>query len=329
LGAGGRGVKVSAIVPTYNRAHLLPRALASIADQTHREIEVVVIDDGSNDETDRIVHGISASFPFLIRYYRQPNGGCASARNLGLKVASGDAVAFLDSDDEWLPDALERLVGALETTQAGFAYSPAIEVDEAGRETLKPPAAARHPERLAREHFECSNLRNGATMFRRSAIDAVGELDEGLHHNEVSDFHQRAAIRCTAAYVDVPSVRVFDHAERKSVNQAAILRALLTSSEKVLEQNPDFAKLLGQRSNQRVEEIRARLLDALILEGDFRAARRLAHEMKTRNDLGQQLALATGSTHPYRFARRVRSAWRRWSKVDEAETSAAQQTEAS
>jgi len=311
-------VKVSAIVPTYNRAHLLPRALTSIANQTHRDIEVIVIDDGSSDETDRVVHGISASFPFLIRYYRQPNCGRASARNHGLKVASGDAVAFLDSDAEWTPDALERLVDALEETGAGFAYSPAIEVDEMGRETIHRPVAAQHPERLARDHFECSNLRNGATLFRRSAIDAVGELDESLHHNEDSDFHQRAAIRCTAAYVDAPSVRVFRHGEPKTANRAAILRALLTSSERVLEQNPEFAKLLGQRSNQRVEEIRARLLDALILEGDFRSARRLAHEMETRNDLGQRIALAMGSTRPYTFARRVRSAWQRWSKAEEA-----------
>ena len=310
-------MKVSAIVPTYNRAHLLPRALASIANQSHRDIEVIVVDDGSSDETDRVVHGISASFPFLIRYYRQPNGGCASARNLGLQVASGDAVAFLDADEEWTPDALERLVGALETTGAGFVYSPAIEVDEMGRETIERPVAAQHPERLARDHFECSNLRNGATLFRRSAIDAVGELDESLQHNEDSDFHQRAAIRCTAAYVDSPSVRVFDHGERKSANRAAILRALLTSSEKVLEQNPAFAKLLGPRSDQRVAEIRARLLDALILEGDFRSARRLAREMEERNDFGQRIALAVGSTRPYLFARRVRSAWRRWSKAEE------------
>jgi glycosyltransferase involved in cell wall biosynthesis len=310
-------MKVSAIIPTYNRAHVLPRALASIANQGHRDIEVIVVDDGSNDETDRVVHGIAASFPFLIRYYHQPRCGCASARNLGLKVASGDAIAFLDSDDEWTPDALERLVDALETTGADFAYSPAIEVDEAGCETLMRPVAAQHPERLACDHFESSNLHNGAALFRSSAIDVIGELDESLHHNEDADFHQRAAIRCTAAYVDEPSVRVFDHGERKSRNRAAILRALLSSSEKVLEQNPDFAELLGQRSHQRVEEIRARLLDALILEGDFRSARRLAHEMDKRSNLGQRIALAVGSPRPYTFARRVRSAWQRWSKDEE------------
>ncbi len=322
-------MKVSAIVPTFNHAHLLPRALASIANQTHRDIEVIVVDDGSNDETDRVVHGISASFPFLIRYYRQSNCGCAAARNHGLRVASGDAVAFLDSDDEWTPDALERLVDALESTGADFAYSPAIEIDESGRETLERPVAARHPERLACDHFECSNLRNGATLFRHSVIDAVGELDENLGHNEDSDFHQRVAIRCTAAYVDTPSVRVFDRGERKAANRAAILRALLTSSEKVLEQNPDFAKILGQRSDRRVEEIRTRLLDALILEGDFPAARRLVREMEVQNGLGQRIALAMGSTRPYTFARRVRSAWRRWSKRDEADASAAQRPERS
>jgi len=311
-------VKVSAIVPAHNRAHVLPRALASIANQTHREIEVVVVDHGSNDETDRVVHEISASFPFLIRYYRQPDRGGAAARNLGLRVASGDAIAFLDADDEWLPDALFRMVAALETTGAGFVYSPVVEVGEAGRETIERPVAARHPERLACDHFERSNLRNGAVLFRRSAIDEIGELDESLHPIEDSDFHQRAAIRCTAAYVDEPSVRVFGRRERESPNRAAILRALLTSSEKALEQNPDFANVLGQRSGRRIAEIRARLLDALILEGDFRSARRLAHEMNARRDLGQRIALAVGSPRPYTFARRVRSAWQRWSKEEKA-----------
>jgi len=311
-------VKVSAIVPSYNRAHLLPRALASIASQTWRDIEVIVVDDGSTDETDRVVHEIAAGFPFLIRYYRQPHSGCASARNHGLRVASGDAVAFLDSDDEWLPDALARLVNALETTTADFAYSPAIEVDEAGRERVNRPVAARHPERLACDHFEGPNLRNGSTLFRRRAIEAVGELDESLHHNEECDFHQRVAILCTAAYVDAPSVRVFDHGERKSTNRAAILNALLTSSEKVLEQNPAFAQRLGPRSGRRVQELRALLLDALILEGDFRAARRLAGEMDAPDDLGRRIALAVGSARPYTLSRRLRSAWRRWSKADEA-----------
>lgn len=311
-------MKVSAILPSYNRAHRLPRALSSIANQTHRDIEVIIVDDGSNDETDRVVHRISASFPFLIRSDRQPHAGLAAARNRGLKMASGDAVAFLDPDDEWMPDALSRMVDALETTGADFAYSPAIEVDETGRETLERPVAAHHPERLACELFECSNLRNGATLFRRSAIDAIGEQDENLQHHVVSDFHQRAAIHCTAAYVDAASVRVFDDGDGKSANRAAILNALLTSSEKILEQNPTFAKLLGRRSKQRVGEIRARLLEALILEGDFRSARRIASEMEARNDLGQRIALAIGSTRPYTFARRVRSAWQRWSKAAEA-----------
>jgi glycosyltransferase involved in cell wall biosynthesis len=300
-------MRVSAILPTYNRAPLVPRALASIAQQTHRDIEVVVVDDGSSDGTDRVVHDIAATFPFLIRYFRKDNGGCAAARNHGLRVASGDAIAFLDSDDEWTRDAIAAMVQRLEETGADFVYSPAIEVDAIGRETLNRPVAAGDPERLAADHFECTNLRNGSLMFRRRVLERVGELAEDLRHNEDSDFHQRLAIRCTGAYLDVPTVRVFEHAGRKSANRAAILRALLTSSERVLSQNPEFASSLGERSEQRIRQIRSLLLEALVLDSDFFEARRLARQIGAIEDPGLRTALTLGSARPFALARRIRA----------------------
>ena len=97
---------VSIIVPTFNRARLLGEALDGIAAQTFRDYEIIVVDDGSTDETPTII----AARPEPIRRLWQPNQGPASARNYGLSEARGTLVAFLDSDDVWMPGYLQACV---------------------------------------------------------------------------------------------------------------------------------------------------------------------------------------------------------------------------
>src|SRR5215510_10493580 len=90
---------IAAIVPAYNSARTLARALSSILNQTVPVNEIIVVDDGSTDDTGAIV---TRDFP-QVRYVRQENRGAAAARNFGVETASSDFVAFLDADDEWLP----------------------------------------------------------------------------------------------------------------------------------------------------------------------------------------------------------------------------------
>jgi glycosyltransferase involved in cell wall biosynthesis len=102
-------MNISVVIPTYNRCELLKRALISVFSQTLLPTEVVVIDDGSTDGTNAM---IGTEFPEVI-YYRQENLGVSSARNLGIQHTTGDWLAFLDSDDEWLPEKLSRQTVAL------------------------------------------------------------------------------------------------------------------------------------------------------------------------------------------------------------------------
>ncbi|HET7536321.1 MAG TPA: glycosyltransferase family A protein, partial [Candidatus Didemnitutus sp.] len=95
---------VSAIIPTYNRAHLLPAALASIFAQTQPVDEVIVVDDGSKDNTADVLR----TYGDRVRYIRQQNAGAGAARNHGMREARGDYVAFLDSDDLWMPEKNAR-----------------------------------------------------------------------------------------------------------------------------------------------------------------------------------------------------------------------------
>ena len=97
------------ITPTYQRARTLPRAAGSLARQTLHDFEWLVIDDGSTDGTDRLIERLAAELPFPVRYHWQPNGGKHRALNHAAALATGDLVVVLDSDDECVPEALERL----------------------------------------------------------------------------------------------------------------------------------------------------------------------------------------------------------------------------
>ena len=99
---------ISVIVPTYNRGTLLGRAIRSVLEQSYRNIEVIVVDDASNDNSDMIIKGFSDKRLFYIRHDR--NMGGAEARNTGIKAAKGEYIAFQDSDDEWVKDKLEKQI---------------------------------------------------------------------------------------------------------------------------------------------------------------------------------------------------------------------------
>lgn len=103
--------KVSVIIPTYNRAHLVKDAVESVLNQTYQDFELIVIDDGSTDNTREVL----AVYKDKLTYIYQENQGRSAARNHGIKLAQGEYIAFLDSDDVWFPDKLERQVPVLES----------------------------------------------------------------------------------------------------------------------------------------------------------------------------------------------------------------------
>lgn len=123
---------VSIILPTYNRAAFLPQAFASIDAQSFRDWELVVVDDGSTDDTRGIIESLPLSLRDRLRYVYQPNGGAYAARNTGLDHARGELIAFFDSDDEWLPHHLRDCREALQRNpDVHWVYAASRLVDDA------------------------------------------------------------------------------------------------------------------------------------------------------------------------------------------------------
>ncbi|NEP84931.1 MAG: glycosyltransferase family 2 protein, partial [Okeania sp. SIO3B3] len=124
---------VSVIIPAYNRADLIGETVDSVLAQTHPDIEIIVIDDGSTDNTADVL----ATYGSALRVIRQANAGQQAARNAGIRAATGDYIAFLDSDDLWLPHRIEaQLQRFEEVPEAGLVYCDAAVFDDETGQTL-------------------------------------------------------------------------------------------------------------------------------------------------------------------------------------------------
>jgi glycosyltransferase involved in cell wall biosynthesis len=120
---------VSVCIPTYNREHLLKETLDSVFAQTYRDFEVVIVDDGSTDDTKQMLE----KYGFNVRYYRQKNSGDAVARNKLIELAEGKYISFLDSDDLLFPDALEEMVRMMpKDAEDVIVYGHYVAIDENG-----------------------------------------------------------------------------------------------------------------------------------------------------------------------------------------------------
>jgi GT2 family glycosyltransferase len=163
---------VSVIVPTYNRSAWIGATLRTVLAQSHRPHEVIVIDDGSADDTAAVVAGFGAD----VRYVRQENAGVSAARNHGARIATGDYLAFVDSDDLWHPRKLEVQLLALRQTGAHWSITgcDVIGLDDtviAGREGFPAVFPVFREEGIAPADFF-------AQYFRRDAVQAGGEFFE-------------------------------------------------------------------------------------------------------------------------------------------------------
>lgn len=177
---------VSVIVPAYNAQPFLARAIGSVERQTFTDFEVVVVDDGSTDATAEIAGGFGS-----VRYVRQDHLGEAAARNRGLDEAGGEFVAFLDADDEWLPEKLARQLEFMGRLRSTFSYTDSYVVRDGRRERYSALARPHHGEilePLIDDWLDQAFITNNTVVASRELLQSVGGFESGLPTGSNADY---------------------------------------------------------------------------------------------------------------------------------------------
>ncbi len=234
---------VSVIIPTYNCGKYLRDAMDSVLNQTYQEMEILVVDDGSTDDTQSIIR---QHYP-TVRYFYQDNGGAAKARNRGLREARGELIAFLDADDVWLPTKLEKQViyfaghpdvGLLSTNQTYRDTTGRMHHDPGKRERLFIGDCVRNI-------FLYSGVATPTVMLRREVIQRVGHFEECLVAAEDDNLWMRIAFSYKIALIDEPLTLVRGRPDSLTQDFDNIFKGVKAHLEMIQTEYPKIAEHLG------------------------------------------------------------------------------------
>ena len=197
---------ISVVIPLYNKENLIANTLQTVFDQTFRDFEIVIVNDGSTDGSADVVRGIDDP---RIRLIEQPNGGVSAARNRGIAESRGEYIAFLDADDEWKPDYLATQYALAEKYPQCSVFAVNYEFrDTQGKTT--PTIICKLPfneeDGVLTNYFEvasCSHppLWTSAVMVRKNAIESIGGFPVGIKSGEDLITWARLAVKYDIAYM--------------------------------------------------------------------------------------------------------------------------------
>ena len=224
-------MKISVIIPTYNRKHTLHRAIESVLNQTFKPLEIIVVDDGSNDGTGEWVEEIYPS----IKYIFIKNSGVSAARNTGVRSANGQWIAFLDSDDEWMPEKLEQqslLLGA--DREAALCHTNEIWI----RNGVRVNQLKKHTKfggYIFEKCLDICRISPSSAMLSKKLFTSIGYFDESLKVCEDYDMWLRVAAKHKILFLDYPLITKYGgHRDQLSRVNSGIEKYRIRSLETIL-----------------------------------------------------------------------------------------------
>jgi glycosyltransferase involved in cell wall biosynthesis len=242
---------ISVIIPAYNRAVMLADALRSVSTQTFRDYEVIVVDDGSTDDTEHTVR--AAGMP--VRYLWQAHSGVSAARNLGVAAARGEWIAFLDSDDRWLAEKLARQMAFVQSHD-GVVACQTEEIWIRNGVRVNPRRRHSKPSGdIFLPSLELCLVSPSAVLLRRATFERLGGFDEGLCACEDYDLWLRLAVDTPVHLVpEALTVRYAGHPDQLSRRywgmdrfRVAALSRLLSSGVLDLERRACATRVLARK----------------------------------------------------------------------------------
>jgi glycosyltransferase involved in cell wall biosynthesis len=263
---------VSVIIPTYNRGHLLERAVNSVLKQTFRDFELIVVDDASEDHTGRLK--ILTDNADKLTYYCLPsNRGVSAARNFGLQKSRGEWIAFLDSDDEWFPEKLEKHL-AWHSEHPGYRISQTQEIWVRKGVRVNPPKT--HKKILGfqfKENLKRCMITPSSVMIEKKLLDETGGFNEDFPGCEDYDLWLRITGRYPVGLVDeFLLTRYGGHADQLSSTIPVLDRFRIQSMESILQ---DKALSDEQRGFVRDELFKKAMI---VAQGNLKRGNEKGHE---------------------------------------------------
>lgn len=194
---------VSVILPVYNGEKFVGRAIESVLDQTYEGLELIVVDDGSSDNSLDVVQSYTDS---RLKLFKKTNGGPASARNFGIKHSFGEFIALIDQDDLWYPEKLEKQIILLsQNSKLGMVYCDALSVYEDGSGPTSKWSELHVPQtgKVFIDLYQGNFILSSSAIFRKSLIHKIGLVDEDKKYFGVDDYEcwLRIALNSEIGYV--------------------------------------------------------------------------------------------------------------------------------
>jgi len=217
--------RVSVIIPTYNGAHLLDRAIQSVLNQTYQDFEIIVVDDASTDNTEGLVKSFDDG---RIQYNRhEVTKGAAAARNTGIKIARGDYIAFQDSDDEWLPEKLEKQIKVFvdASSNVGVVYTGFWRIKNNKKVYIPFSRITQKEGNIHRSLLETNFIGTPAAMVKTECLSRLGTFDERLPRLQDWELWIRISKYYCFKCIDEPLVISYYQPGSISSDRNALIRA--------------------------------------------------------------------------------------------------------
>ncbi|MET0556524.1 MAG: glycosyltransferase family A protein [Vicinamibacteria bacterium] len=236
---------VSVVIPAYNHARYLAEAIDSALGQTQPPADVTVVDDGSTDDTPRVLDAYRGS----VRVVRQANRGVSAARNAGAALGRGDLLAFLDADDVWMPEKLAAQAALFAATPAlGLVHCGVEEIDGHGRplRTRTDGGQGRVAEEMLLFRRPVILGGGSGAVVSRAWFDEAGRFDESLGTSADWDLHHRIARRAAVGFVPRVLLRYRVHGANMHADVARTAREMLAAYAKAFAAEPALRPLRGR-----------------------------------------------------------------------------------
>ena len=224
-------MKISVIIPTYNRRHTLERAIDSVLSQTFKPFEIIIVDDGSKDGTKE---WLLQNYP-SVQYIHQPNNGVSSARNKGIQISQGSWIALLDSDDEWMPEKLEYQSRFIEVNRnSSFCHTNEIWI----RNGVRVNQMKKHKKYggdIFKHCLDICRISPSSSIIKKDVFEEVGAFDESLTVCEDYDLWLRVTAKFNILFLDEPLIKKYGgHLDQLSRVPEGIEQYRIRSLEKIL-----------------------------------------------------------------------------------------------